>query len=340
LRVPFATLLKVALFALLVVVIFKLSTVILMTAIAILLAVMLAPLVRIMTRYGVRRGLAIGVIAFAIFSLVALFFFVLIPALTRQVGELAHSLPAVGQRLTASFPALAPILKALMAAPSSPQMRAWATRGAFVGLAALEATMALIFTLVLTIYFLVEGNVVLIWLTSFAPPSQRQKWGETTSEIGEIILAYMRGQLILCSLCGGWTFLVLTVLHVPAALPAAVLAFFCDLVPVVGTIVMTVLAVLLAMTQGPLPALLVLAAYIFYHLVEANVLIPRVYGRELRLSTLTVLLAVAVGGTLLGPIGAVLILPLVAVYPIVERIWLRRHLPADTVPRHEALAEK
>jgi predicted PurR-regulated permease PerM len=57
------------------------------------------------------------------------------------------------------------------------------------------------------------------------------------------------------------------------------------------------------------------------------------------LSTLTVLLAVAVGGTLEGALGAVLILPFVAAYPIVERIWLREKLPRDTVAKHEALSE-
>jgi predicted PurR-regulated permease PerM len=339
-RVPFATLLKVALFALIAVAVYKLWSVILMTVIAVLLAVMLHPLVRIMTRHGVRHGLAIGVIAFVIFGLVLLFFFVLVPAMTRQVADLGQELPRVAQQLSASFPSVAPVIRALQSARSSPQLHAFVRRGAFVGLQALEATMALIFTLVLTIYFLVEGEVVLLWLTSFAPPSQRRKWGETASEFGDVILAYMRGQVITCCLCGGWAFLVLSVLRIPASLPLAVLAFFCDLVPVVGTVVMTAPAVLLAMTRGPLDAVLVLAGYIFYHLVESYVIIPRVYGREMRLSTLTVLLAVAVGGTLFGPIGAVLILPFVAGYPIVERIWLRRHLPADTVPRHEALAEK
>jgi hypothetical protein len=47
-----------------------------------------------------------------------------------------------------------------------------------------------------------------------------------------------------------------------------------------------------------------------------------------------VLLAIAVGGTLQGVAGAVLILPIVAAYPIVERIWLRDELPRDTIARH------
>jgi len=51
-----------------------------------------------------------------------------------------------------------------------------------------------------------------------------------------------------------------------------------------------------------------------------------------------VILAIAVGGTLQGVIGALLALPIAAAYPIVERIWLRDQLPPDTVERHEELA--
>lgn len=76
-----------------------------------------------------------------------------------------------------------------------------------------------------------------------------------------------------------------------------------------------------------------------YRFVESYFIIPRVYGDEIRLSTLTVLLAVAVGGTLQGAFGAILILPFVAVYPIVERIWLRDELAPGTVERHERIEE-
>jgi len=69
-------------------------------------------------------------------------------------------------------------------------------------------------------------------------------------------------------------------------------------------------------------------------------LIPRIWGREMRVPTLTVLLAIAIGGMLIGPLGAVLALPIAAAYPIVERIWLRGHLPPDTVAKHEELGEQ
>ena len=66
---------------------------------------------------------------------------------------------------------------------------------------------------------------------------------------------------------------------------------------------------------------------------------PKFYGSSLRLSTLAVLLALIVGGTLQGIIGSILVLPLVAAYPIIERIWLKDYLASEVLADHTALAE-
>ena len=81
----------------------------------------------------------------------------------------------------------------------------------------------------------------------------------------------------------------------------------------------------------------VLGLYVLYHVIETYVLVPRIYGRRLQLSTLAVLLALVVGGTLQGILGAILILPLVAAYPIIERIWLHDYLSSEVIKDHAAL---
>jgi hypothetical protein len=67
------------------------------------------------------------------------------------------------------------------------------------------------------------------------------------------------------------------------------------------------------------------------------VLVPRVYGSAMRLSTLAVLLALLVGASLQGILGAILVLPVVAAYPIIEKIWLRQYLSPDVLRDHDAL---
>ena len=342
-RIPFATLLKIAAFALLVVCVIKLWPFFILAFIATLIAVVLDPVVDWMQGHRVRRGLAIAVVGVFLFGLVALFVFVLVPAMANQVAALAKDLPQIAKRLGSAFPPMAPVLNSWAAkmkqAPNPQQVEAVLVRSVGAGMIAIEGITAAILTLVLAIYFLIEGRRAIEWLISFAPRRQRPRWRTLVGESNGVLVAYMRGQAITCCLCGGVAFTTLSLLHVPGALPLAVLAFIADLVPVVGTIAMTVPAVLLALLASPVKAVIVLVVYLAYHFIESYVIIPRVYGGQMALSTLTVLVAVTVGGMLQGVVGAVLILPVVALYPIVERVFLREKLPEDTVARHEAIEE-
>jgi predicted PurR-regulated permease PerM len=147
------------------------------------------------------------------------------------------------------------------------------------------------------------------------------------------------GQFIAALLFAAFTGIVLMVLRVPAVLPLAVIAGFCDVIPVLGILLATVPAVLLALSVSPHTALAVFLAYVGYHLFETYFLLPRIYGHQLRISTLAVLLALLAGGKLQGLIGIVIALPLVAAYPIIERYWLRGYLQARVLTDHKALAK-
>jgi len=342
-RIPFTTLIKVALALLLVAIVVKLWPVILMVIIAVLIAVMFDPLVVWLEGHRARRALGITVVAVILFGSLLLFFVVLVPAMSHQLSELSRQLPRIAQRIGSAFPPAAPWLQGIRGGPqqmaASPQMKTWLARGLIAGKYAIEGVTAVIFVMVIAVYLLVEGRRAFEWLVSFVPAQHRKSARTTAHEIGGVILAYMRGNVITSIICAVYVFVVLFALHVPVPLLLAVIAFVFDFVPVVGTIAMTVPAALLALVVSPLRAALVIGAYLFYHLIENYLIVPRVYGTQMRLSTLTVLLAVAVGGTLQGVIGALLALPIAAAYPIVERIWLREHLPSDTVPRHEAIEE-
>jgi predicted PurR-regulated permease PerM len=114
---------------------------------------------------------------------------------------------------------------------------------------------------------------------------------------------------------------------------------FADVFAIVGVIMSTETSVLMSLTLSPLAGIVLFFFYILYHVVESYVLVPRIYGRRLQLSTLAVLLALTVGGTLQGIVGAFLILPLVAAYPIIERIWLHDYLSSEVIHDHTALEQ-
>ncbi|HEY2092002.1 MAG TPA: AI-2E family transporter [Thermoanaerobaculia bacterium] len=328
-RIPFATLVKVALFALLVAIAIKLWPVMLMLIVATLIAVLLHPVVVWMEGHRVRKGFALGLLALAMFAVLGVFLFWVVPLMVSQLAEFAKQLPSLIARLGKFIPHLT--------APTPAQIQQVAMRGLIGARYAVSGLTVVILILVISLYLLNEGGKVVEWLIAFASPENRQKLRQTADDVRPIIFAYMRGQAITCCLCGAVALITCLALHIPAATVLAVLAFLCDLVPVVGTIVMTIPAVSLAFISAPWKAAVVLVVYMAYHLAESYWIIPRIYGHEMRLSTLTVLLAVTVGGVLQGAVGAVLILPFVAAYPVVERIWLAHRLQRDTLTRHRRI---
>ena len=71
--------------------------------------------------------------------------------------------------------------------------------------------------------------------------------------------------------------------------------------------------------------------------IENYAIAPKLYGHHLKVSRVAVLLGLAIGAALGGVIGALLALPVVAAYPIIERIWLRQSLGKDVLAEHARL---
>jgi predicted PurR-regulated permease PerM len=180
-----------------------------------------------------------------------------------------------------------------------------------------------------------DGERVYQWLLAFLPEVHRRKVGQASVEIAEVVSSYMLGQLITSLLCGVYAFTILSVLHVPNATLLAVIAGVFDILPLIGFFLAIIPALIVAASISPATAGLVFILYGTYHLIENYFIVPKVYGNRLRLSTLTVLVSCMAAGLVAGVVGAIAILPIVASYPIIERIWLGRHLEADTVAKHD-----
>jgi len=342
-HVPTRTILKLVGSALAIWAIFVLWSELLLFLIAILLAVTLYPAVRWMEQRRLGRGLSVAVIAVLGIGLVTTFVFLVLPSLTTQVTYLAQNLPdfrfRVSSRIPARYPAVQKAIHELFESPFSPRAVSLFQQSFAWGQSIVSALVVAVVVLILTLYLLLDGRSLYAWLLAFAPRSHREKLSATTAEASKMVHAYVGGQFLAALLFAAFTGIVLTILRVPAVVPLAVIAGACDVVPVLGILVATVPAVLLALAVSPQTAVAVLIAYVGYHLFETYFLLPRIYGNKLKISTLSVLLALLVGGKLQGIIGIVLALPLVAAYPIIERYWLRGYLQARVLTDHTALAK-
>ena len=311
--------------------------------IAILFAVTLHPAVAWLERKRIPRGVSVIVIASSALALLALFVIFLLPPLTAQMTHLLQDIPALRARILDRIPARYPGVQAVIGAifewSASPKAITLFERSFAWGQSAVSGLVTAAIVFVLTLYLLLDGKSLYARLLAFVPRTHREKLATTMDEVSDVVHAYVSGQLLVAVLFAIFVAVLLTILGVPAAVPLAVIAGVCDVVPVLGILIATVPAVLLAFAVSPSAAAVVAIAYVGYHLAETYFILPRVYGNKLKMSTLSVLLALLVGGRLQGIIGAVLVLPLVAAYPIIERHWLGGFLRSRVLTDHKALAK-
>jgi predicted PurR-regulated permease PerM len=145
-----------------------------------------------------------------------------------------------------------------------------------------------------------------------------------------IVGGYIRGQVLTSVFMAVFVFGLLTVARVPNAIAIAVFAGVADVLPYIGVFLSVGPAVMGALAVGPVAAGVVLVAMVLYEEFESRYLIPRIYGRALRLPSSIVLVALLAGGTLMGVLGALLALPVAAALRmLVEE--LRVELPGEPI---------
>jgi predicted PurR-regulated permease PerM len=334
--VSWVTILKVLAAALVAYLTVKLGPLLALLLLALLIAITLFPILQWTRRRRWPDWIGILLIALLLFFAVALFAGIIVPTIGNQATEVIKNLPTFQQDVVTRLPS--PLLRDAVnkvfesASFSNPEvlMKHFLTWGTI----AVRPLGEFLVVLVLAVYFVADGERVNMWLLAFLPEAHRQKAGAASDEIATVVSSYMIGQLITSLLCGGFVFVVLLLLHVPNAALLAVIAAVFDILPLIGFFLSLIPALIVAASVSPGAALLVFLLYSAYHLVENYFIVPKVYGDRLRLSTLTVLVSCMAAALVAGVIGAIVILPIVASYPIIERIWLRRHLEADTVAKH------
>jgi predicted PurR-regulated permease PerM len=339
--IPTSTILKVLVAALLVWGLLRLLPEVFLLTLAVLLAVTLAPIIAWLERRGLSHGLAVTLITALFLLAVAIAAVLVIPVLSSQATLLVENYRTYrsnAEQHLASQPAFVKrLMLQVLDLPSSPQVASSLKQPLAWGRIAVIGLTAAVLLFALTVYLLIDGRKTYAWILAYVPRRHRANMATTMEDVSAVITAYVQGQVLTSVLFGLFALAVLLLLHVPAAVPMAFLAAACDVVPVLGIVLATLPAAAIAFTVSPPTALAVVILYAAYHVLEVYLIIPKVYGRGLQLSGLVVLSALVVGGKLFGILGALIVLPLVAAYPIVERIWLHAYLSDEVLKDHSAL---
>ncbi len=341
-RVPTGTILKLLFTAFLVWAGLHLWPELMLLFLSVILAIAIEPLVEWLDRHGLSRAMSVAICALLVLGALVAFAVLVLPQTLEQLREVIRKLPElqsqIRQEITPRDPTLRRWLDGSFDLPSGPEASLKLSNVMDVGTATLTGVMTTGVVFVLTLYLVIDGLRAYAWFLAYVPRQHRAKMAETAREVCAVIRAYVRGQFVTCALFSVFALIVLTVFRVPAAIPLALFAGLCDVIPMVGIVIAVAPAALLGLATSKLAAFAITAAYLLYHMFENYVIAPRVYGSRLRLSTLTVLVALIVGGELFGLMGAILILPVVAAYPTIERIWLANYLGKQVIADHGALA--
>lgn len=342
LRVPSTTLLKLLACALLVWALLQILPLLVLVLLAFFVAVALDPLVCRLETWRLPRGVATGLVGLVLLAVIGFTFAVIMPAIAAELSTIAADLPRLEAEVHDSlrrYPLVDRAATEVFGIRSNPAFTEWFGDFWTVGSAAISLVMGFAIVIVLALYFLLEGKRLYVWLLAYVPRTHRERMAQTIPQVSDVMRAYIQGQLITSAIAGVLTGALLFWFDVPAVLPLAVLAALCDVIPFLGILVIMFVASALSLTVSPWAAVVVALALAAYHVFEAYVVIPAVYGKKLELSTLAVILALLVGGVLGGILGAVLVLPFVAAYPIIERIWLHEYLSPEVLEDHGALED-
>jgi predicted PurR-regulated permease PerM len=191
-------------------------------------------------------------------------------------------------------------------------------------LSLLEALAAVALALFVAFFLLKDGPTMWSW-TLAQMPRGRAAAGQAGEAAWDTLTRYVRGILIIAVIDALGIGIALAVIGVPLALPLALLVFVGSFVPYVGSTVSGAVAVVVAFaTNGPVDALLVLAAVILVQQLEGNLLEPFIVGWQVRLHPVVVVVVVFAGSLVAGIPGAVLAVPLTAVIYRVARVLQER----------------
>jgi predicted PurR-regulated permease PerM len=241
-------------------------------------------------------------------------------ALTTEIGNLLTALPTIQYQLYQSIVQVPwrPVREGLLQflgqvnEPSLPVPAEVPFRLLETGRAVVEVIIRGFSVLIIAFFWIAERLTIRGVLIRLLPLEHRDRAIQIWDDVEDKLGAWVRAELILMAGIGVAFAVGLTLLGVKYAVLLAVFAGLMQAVPLVGPVAGTLPAVLVALTQSPEQALGAAAIGAIAHLIEGNVLLPRIMRHTTGVSPLTVVLGILIGGKLMGPPGALLAVPVAA----------------------------
>jgi predicted PurR-regulated permease PerM len=311
----------------------SLRTIVVLILLSMAIALGLNPTVSWLHNRGIRRGVAVVMVALGVIALLALAGWALVPVVTEQVNVLMTRAPGYLENLRqnpqiSAFDAQFHAIDRAVAFLTSGEL----ISGLFGGLVGASQVVAniifsVVVTTVLTLYFLTALPTIKELIYQLAPTSRRPRVKYLANEMFKRVGGYVSGlfTVVLIAMTVAFTFLNIVGLGQYALALTVVVGMFA-LVPLVGPTISTIIISIVAVASSPTTGLITLIFFLVYQQVDAYFIQPRIFARSVQIPAVVVMLAAISGGLLLGILGAILAIPVTAALILLYREVLVPHL--------------
>jgi len=305
-------------------------SVLIIIGLAVFIAAGLDPVVGWLTRHRIPRWTAVLIVIASALGVAAAFLAAAIPPLASEATALAHQIPHYMHDLQDRNSQLGKLnVKYHIQQRLSKLVSGGGTSlvGGVLGAGELVLSTAsfILAVLVLSIYFLAGLPRIKVFAYQLIPHSRRTRAILIGDEILAKVGGFVLGNFITSVIAGLGTYFWLLAFGVPYPILLAMFVALLDLIPVIGSTIGGAVVTLVALTVSLPVAIATLAFYIAYRLAEDYLIVPRVMRRTVEVPAIVSLVAVLIGGVLMGIIGALVAIPVAAAVRLLLReITIRR----------------
>lgn len=262
------------------------------------------------------RGLAVVLIIVTGLILLGGFFLFALPPIFSDLQGFARDLPEKAQHLYERLHNV-PLLSHVDL--NSIQQHATEALGGALGVArGIAGGVVSFFSwLIITAYFILDGERAFRWFLSLFPASRRNRLQETALRAEKRVSKWLLGQTLLMLILGSLSLIVFGLLRVKYFYALAVFCGLANIVPIIGPVISVGLAVIVAAFDSWTKALGVIIFYIVYQQLENAFLTPKIMKSTVDLPALSVIIALAMGGSIAGVLGALVAVPTAALIAVI-----------------------
>lgn len=291
-------------------------------------------------KMGWKRPRAILLVFLALAGLLALLLMILLPNLMKELETIGERLPQYlsstrgwlvevkNQYESVSLPLSLRVAIDEAMVSMEGYLTSSLQRAVEAVLFGYSSLLTLVFAPILAYYLLQEAETIKRGFLSLLPNRWRGDAVGLLSEVDEVLLGFFKGNLLVATLVGAITALVLMVLGVDFALTLGFIAGVFDLIPYLGPILGGIPAVAVALQESTRLGLYTGLAILAIHQVESGIIAPKIIGNRVGLNPLLVIFALLAGGKLWGVLGMVIAVPVVATLRVVVKRFYKRWLRA------------